>query len=217
MSRIVVFGGGGKAGSAIVAEAAGREHNVVAVVRDPARYPDLGGTDVEVAAGDVTDREQVAALVKDADTVVTAVAPGAGDEMGTFFAAAAGALVSAVAETGGGRLIAIGLSAYLDAAPGIRVMDAPDIPAEFLGFAQAHAAALDVLREAPEAVEWSVIVPAMEFNPAGERTGSYRTGDTGLLADANGTSRISYRDFAIAVVDEAERGAHPRTHFAVAY
>ncbi|MEU1755182.1 NAD(P)H-binding protein [Micromonospora matsumotoense] len=217
MTKIVVFGAGGKAGRAIVAEAASRGHEVVAVVRDTARYADLAGSGVEVVAGDVTEQSQVAALVKGAGAVVNAVAPGAGDTMGTFFTAAASALVDAVAETGGGRLVAIGLSAYLDAAPGVRVMDTPGFPAQFQDFAKAHAAALDVLREAPATVEWSVVVPAMEFDPEGDRTGTYRTGDTGMLTDADGASRISYRDFAIAVLDEAERGAHPRTHFAVAY
>ncbi|MBM7075299.1 NAD(P)-dependent oxidoreductase [Micromonospora humida] len=217
MVRIVVFGAGGKAGRAVVAEAAGRGHEVVAVVRDTARYADLAGSGVAVVAGDVTDRSQVAALVKGAGAVVNAVAPGPGDAPGTFFTAAANALVDAIAGAGGGRLVAIGLSACLDAAPGVRVLDTPGFPAQFQDFARAHAAALDVLWQAPATVEWSVVVPAMEFDPQGERTGTYRAGDTGLLTDADGVSRISYRDFAIAVLDEAEQGAHPRTHFAVAY
>ncbi|MFY1681882.1 NAD(P)-dependent oxidoreductase [Micromonospora sp. WMMD730] len=217
MVRIVVFGAGGKAGRAVVAEAAGRGHEVVAVVRDPARYTDLAGSGVAVVAGDVTERSQVAALVKGAGAVVNAVAPGPGDAPGTFFTAAANALVDAIAGAGGGRLVAIGLSACLDAAPGVRVLDTPGFPAQFQDFARAHAAALDVLRAAPPTVEWSVVVPAMEFDPQGERTGTYRAGDTGVLTDADGVSRISYRDFAIAVLDEAEQGTHPRTHFAVAY
>ncbi|MFE7871334.1 NAD(P)-dependent oxidoreductase [Micromonospora humida] len=217
MARIVVFGAGGRAGRAVVAEAAGRGHEVVAVVRDPARYTDLAGSGVAVVAGDVTERSQVAALVKGAGAVVSAVAPGPGDDPRTLFTAAADSLVDAVAAAGVARLVAIGLAAYLDAAPGVRVMDTPGFPAPFQVFARAHAAALDVLREAPATVDWSVVVPATEFDPAGERTGTYRVGDTGLLTDADGVSRISYRDFAIAVLDEAEQGAHPRTHFAVAY
>ncbi|MFY1583830.1 NAD(P)-dependent oxidoreductase [Micromonospora sp. WMMD734] len=217
MTRIVVFGAGGRAGRAIVAEAAGRGHDVVAVVRDTARHADLTGRGVGLVAGDVTDRSQVAGLVGGAGAVVNAAAPGLGDDPGRFFTAAVGALVDAVAGTGGGRLVGIGLSAYLDVAPGVRVMDTPGFPAQFRGFAGAHAAALDVLRAAPATVEWSVVVPATEFDPQGERTGTYRAGDTRLLTDADGASRISYRDFAVAVVDEAEQGAHPRTHFAVAY
>ena len=38
MSRIVVFGAAGKAGSRVVAEAAARGHEVTAVARDGAAY-----------------------------------------------------------------------------------------------------------------------------------------------------------------------------------
>ncbi|MGQ4433313.1 NAD(P)H-binding protein [Streptomyces sp. SAS_260] len=40
MSRIVVLGAGGRAGRAVTAEALGPGHEVTAVVRDPARFPD---------------------------------------------------------------------------------------------------------------------------------------------------------------------------------
>jgi putative NADH-flavin reductase len=38
-----------------------------------------------------------------------------------------------------------------------------------------------------------------------------------LLLDENGESRISIEDFALALVDELERGKHPRSRIAVAY
>ncbi|HEX2312530.1 MAG TPA: NAD(P)H-binding protein, partial [Thermomonospora sp.] len=41
MGKIIVFGAGGRAGRAAVAEAVRRGHEVTAVVRDPARHPDL--------------------------------------------------------------------------------------------------------------------------------------------------------------------------------
>ncbi|MCM3887563.1 NAD(P)-dependent oxidoreductase [Frankia sp. R82] len=216
MSRIVVFGAGGKAGRAVVAEAARRGHEVVAAVRDVSRYPDLADGGVELAGADLNDQAQVTALVKDADAVVNATAPGATDEVGDFFRHGSSTLAAAAAATGS-RLVSIGLSAYLEVAPGVRAMDTPDFPAQFVDFAHAHAAGLAVLRSAPAELQWSVVVPAMVFDPEGERTGTYRSGDAGLLADAAGVSRISYADFAIAVLDEAEGGAHQGTHFAVAY
>ena len=48
MGEIVVFGAGGRAGRAAVAEARGRGHHVTAVVRDPAKYGDLGAEGVRV-------------------------------------------------------------------------------------------------------------------------------------------------------------------------
>ena len=41
MGKIVIFGAGGRAGRAAVAEAGRRGHRVTAVVRDPGKYADL--------------------------------------------------------------------------------------------------------------------------------------------------------------------------------
>ncbi|WP_206061929.1 hypothetical protein [Nonomuraea basaltis] len=51
----------------------------------------------------------------------------------------------------------------------------------------------------------------------GERTGVYRIGGDDLLADSEGRSVISAEDYAVAVADELESGAHPRRRITVAY
>jgi putative NADH-flavin reductase len=51
----------------------------------------------------------------------------------------------------------------------------------------------------------------------GERTGSYRDGGDVVVEDSEGNSYISGPDFAIAVVDEIENGAHRRERFTVGY
>ncbi|WP_406154627.1 NAD(P)H-binding protein [Streptomyces sp. NBC_00882] len=217
MSRIVVFGGGGKAGRLIAQEARQRGHEVVSVVRDPAKYGDLSADGTTVVGGDVTDGEQVAEIVAGADVVVNAIAPAGDTVPRDAFAGAADALVAGLTKNGTGRLLSIGLAATLDVAPGTRLMDTPEFPADYRPFADGHAAALEFLASADAAVDWVVLVPPLEFQPEGERTGSYRIGDTGLLTDADGNSRISYADFAIAVLDEAEQNRHHRATLAVAY
>src|ERR1700730_3425152 len=62
MSKIVIFGAGGRAGRQAVAEAHRRGHEVTAVVRDPSRHCGLADGGVRVAAGDVTDMARVHAL-----------------------------------------------------------------------------------------------------------------------------------------------------------
>ncbi len=50
--------------------------------------------------------------------------------------------------------------------------------------------------------------PSADFNAEGARTGSYQSGKDNLLVNSNGNSYISYADFAIAVLDEAENSQH---------
>ncbi len=51
----------------------------------------------------------------------------------------------------------------------------------------------------------------------GERTGKFRLGKDELLVGADGQSRISTEDFAIALVDELEQPKHSRERFTVGY
>lgn len=57
----------------------------------------------------------------------------------------------------------------------------------------------------------------MEAGGAGARTGKYRTGTDRLVTDAQGESRISVEDYAIAMIDELEQPQHIRQRFTVAY
>ena len=65
-------------------------------------------------------------------------------------------------------------------------------------------------------IAWTYFSPAMTIE-AGERTGKYRVGGNAQIKDAAGVSRISYEDYAAALVDELESGAHIRAHFTAAY
>ncbi|HHW05959.1 MAG TPA: NAD(P)-dependent oxidoreductase, partial [Clostridia bacterium] len=51
----------------------------------------------------------------------------------------------------------------------------------------------------------------------GERTGQYRLGREELVRDAQGQSRISAEDFAVALLDEVENPRHHRQRFTVGY
>lgn len=205
MSRIVIFGAGGRAGRHAVREAQARGHEVTAVVRDPSRYATMAGERVTVAAGDVTDRAGVAALADGHDAAIGAVYDAAADPEGFYVAAA-----EALSRADVGRLLVVTLSTLLEVAPGVRMFDAPEFPAEYRPFCLGHAAGVDVLRAAPPPVDWLAISPAGDFQHGGVRTGRYRT--SGLDMD----SRISYADFAIVLLDEVETPKHHRTHVAVA-
>ena len=55
------------------------------------------------------------------------------------------------------------------------------------------------------------------FFAPGERTGKFRLGKDELVVAADGQSRISTEDFAIALVDELEQPKHSRQRFTVGY
>lgn len=57
---------------------------------------------------------------------------------------------------------------------------------------------------------------AAGFAP-GERTGKFRLGRDQLLVGADGKSRISMEDYAIAFVDELESPRHARARFTAGY
>ncbi|GAA3217009.1 NAD(P)-dependent oxidoreductase [Actinocorallia longicatena] len=200
MAKIIVFGAGGRAGRAIVAEAVGRGHEVTAVVRDPGKAEGVGG---EVVAGDVTDAPVVAGLVGGQDVVVHAAAD-LGVPAGEFFPAAARALTAGL---GGARLVAIGLASVLETADGTMLMDTPGYPNEYRAFYLGHAAGTEVLKES--GADWVVISPSGDFDHTGESGGTYRR------AAADAEARITYPDFAVAVLDEIEKPGVRAEHFGV--
>ena len=213
MTRIVVFGAGGRAGRAVLAEAATRGWTATAVVRDPARHSDLrtdgdSGGRVEVQAGDVTDADAVATQAAGHDAAVHAAAsltvPAA-----EFFPAAATALLGGLAAAGVPRLVAVGLASQLPDVTGTPLIDTPGYPSEYREFMLGHGAGLEVFRTAHTVVDWLVVAPAGDFDHGGPRTGRYR------VVPGDAASRISYTDLAIAVADEIERPRHHRLQLGV--
>ena len=216
MSRIIVFGAGGRAGRRVVAEAMSRGYRVTAVVRDPGQHQDLSAAGVSLVAGDVTAVDDVADLAAGHDAAVNAAAR-LDVPSEQFFAAAARALVGGLARAGVGRLVAIGVGTTLETAPGVAVHDAPDFPAEYRAFSVGHAAQLEVLRAAETGIDWVVLVPPPTvLDHEAERTGRYRIGGAQVLPASDDAALFSYADLAVALVDELEDPKHHRELVAVA-
>jgi uncharacterized protein len=210
MGRILIFGAGGRAGRQAVAEARRRGHQVTAVVRDPSRYSGLT-KGVRVAAGDVTNVADVAALAAEHDAAINAAAVyGAGTDPDAFFTSAAHALVKGLRQARVDRLVAVGLSALLPGPDGTRLLDTPGFPAEFRSFCLAHAAGLEVLHVEGGTLDWVYVSPAGDFDHEGERSGHYD-----IREHADTAARISYADFALILLDEAETPRRHRSHLAV--
>ncbi len=97
------------------------------------------------------------------------------------------------------------------------MIDSPDFQDEWKAEASSHARVLEALQAAPEPLRWFYVSPAALFGAWTDfpDTGTYRTGGDQLVADDEGTSKITGADFAQAYVDEIEQSRHPRQRFTV--
>ncbi len=208
--KITLFGASGMIGAPILEELSARGHAVSAVVRDTSRVAALAG--VTAIQADIFNDASVAAAVSGSDVVVSAYGPGPASAH--LLVDAFQSLLKGLATAGVTRLIAVGGAGSLEVAPGLLLIDAPFFPAAWKEIAQAHSDALEVLKASD--IDWTSVSPAAMIQP-GERTGTFRLGKDQLLTDANGESKISTADFAIAVADEVERNSHVRQRFTVSY
>ncbi len=151
------------------------------------------------------DQDGLAALLKGHDAVISSV---------HFTASDPRKLIEAVRDSGVRRYLVVGGAGSLDAAPGLKVIDAPNFPPEYKPEAAAGGVFLDLLRDERE-LDWTFLSPSAMFVP-GERTGIFRLGTDQLLVNEQGSS-ISIEDYAVALVDELETPAHSRQRFTAGY
>ena len=160
---------------------------------------DIDDSDFEAVAGDATDSDDVARLIRNHDAIASALRPS--DNVNVIVEMAE-AVIEALRRTDVNRLVWTGGAGGLNVDPEVRLIETDGFPAEVAPLAQAHIEALDVIREAND-IEWSYIAPPVMIEP-GKRTGEYRTAEGKLVTAENDKSHISMEDFAVAFVDELE-------------
>lgn len=202
--KIVLVGASGRGGSCILRELVARRHNVTAVARDIDKL--VASAEVAVRQADASNGPAMIEIFRGSDAVITAV-PFRSTDMRT--------LLQSAKTAGVPRLLVMGGAASLQLEDGTKLIDSPDFPPEYGPEARAAMAFLDDLKAEKE-IDWIFLSPAALIEH-GDRTGRFRIGGDRLLTDANGASRITFEDYAIAMVDELERHAHFRQRFSVAY
>lgn len=207
--KVVLFGATGMIGSRVLKELVSRRHEVTAVVRDTSRVPNEPG--VKAVKGDALNAADVAEVVKGSDAVVSSYSPGANTAL---IVDATRSLIAGLKQAGVRRFIEVGGAGSLLVAPNLRLIDAPNFPAEYKEIALAHADALEVLRNSD--LNWTYFSPAAFIQP-GDRTGKFRLAEDTLVADDKGKSSISAEDYAIALVDELESPKFIRKRFTIGY
>ena len=207
--KVALYGATGKSGSRILKELVSRGHQVIAIARNPSKGHE---GDVPVRQDDLSDPQKIAVAVEGADVVVSAYAPPQNEP--DAIVGVTRRQVAALARGGKTRLVVVGGAGGLNVAPGVSLVDSGYLPEAYLPIAKAHVKALDVLKASD--TDWTYLAPAAYFEP-GPRTGKFRLGTDELIANEQQESRISMEDYAIAMVDELEKGAHRRQRVSVGY
>lgn len=198
--KIAVVAANGREGQLVVKEAVERGHDVTAIVRG-----DNKTVAKNVVVKDLFD--PTAADLAGFDVVVDAFGAWTPETLSQH-SSSLKHLCNILSGTDT-RLIVVGGagSLYVNPEHTMQVKNLPTFPDEFKPLAEAQGKALEELRERSD-VKWTFISPASDFQADGERVGSYELAGEEFTANAEGQSYISYADYAIAVVDEAEQAAH---------
>jgi len=211
--NIALIGATGFIGSAVLHEALARGHRVTALVTRPEKVQPHER--VTALAADVMDVQKLTSQLAGFDAVISSFSGHAQADVFDYFVAGTRNIITAAKEARAPRLLVVGGAGSLEVAPGVQLIDTPDFPAQYKAAAEGARTALGLLRK-ESSLNWTLMSPSAMIAP-GERTGIFRTSDDQLLIGADGSSRISVQDFALALIDELETPAHERARFTVGY
>lgn len=198
--KIAVLAANGKVGSLIVKEAVERGNDVTAIAREENKTVAKKFLKKDIL--DLTEND-----LKDYDVVITAFGAWTEDTLPLHKTTLEH--LSDVLANKNTRLLVVGGagSLYMDDTLTTQLYQTPDFPAVYLPVAINMAKGLEVLRKRND-VKWTYVSPAAEFEYDWERKGEYQLAGEVFTVNAKGESKISYADYAIAMVDEAEKGNH---------
>ena len=198
--KIAVLAANGKVGSLIVKEAVDRGNDVTAIARDENKTVAKKFLKKDIL--DLTEND-----LKDFDVVITAFGAWTEDTLPLHKTTLEH--LSNILANKNTRLLVVGGagSLYTDDSLKTQLFETSDFPTDYMSVATNMAKGLEVLRKRND-VKWTYISPAGDFDFEAERKGDYQLAGEVFTVNAKGESKISYADYAIAMVDEAEKGNH---------
>ena len=198
--KIAVLAANGKLGSLIVKEAVERGNDVTAIAREENRT--VAKNFIKRDILDLTEND-----LKDFDVVITAFGAWTEDTL-PLHKTTLEHLSNILANKNTHLLVVGGAgSLYTDDSLKTQLFETSNFPADYMPVATNMAKGLEVLRKRND-VKWTYISPAGDFDFEAERKGDYQLAGEVFTVNAKGESKISYADYAIAMVDEAEKGNH---------
>lgn len=200
--KMMIIGANGRLGSILCREACDRGHEVTAVV--------LCGEVRENRVRQIIEKDLFSLTREDVlpyDVVIFSY--------GTSLKAdpvsnrrAAEHLISICSKTSVTLLYVGGSgSLYTDETHETRVYETDEHPEFLREISEEMTRGLEAF-ERSKHLRWCYLCPSIEFDSEGLRTGNVQIGKDEVLYGRSGKSRISYADFAVVVLDEAENGTH---------
>ena len=198
--KIAVLAANGKVGSLIVKEAVDRGNDVTAIARDENKTVAKKFLKKDIL--DLTEND-----LKNFDVVITAFGAWTEDTLPLHKTTLEH--LSNILANKNTRLLVVGGagSLYTDDSLKTQLFETSDFPTDYMSVATNMAKGLEVLRKRND-VKWTYISPAGDFDFEAERKGEYQLAGEVFTVNAKGKSEISYADYTIAMVDEAEKGNH---------
>ena len=194
--QVAVLAASGKAGSLIVSEAVSRGAKVSAFVRNAKKANFT--SDVRVVQKDIFDLE-----VKDLegfDIIIDAF----GEWKDLHLHKKHIEHLAKILKGSKAKFLVVGGagSLYIDESRSMRLYDTKDFPDEYRALSKAQGEALDFLRNVDD-VNWVFVSPAAIFVYEGEKSGKYKIIGEIFEVNDKGESKVSYKDYASAMLDIA--------------
>lgn len=198
--KIAVIGANGKEGKLIVKESLDKGLDVTGIIRSENKS--LANKIINKDVFNLTSDD-----LKEFDVIVDAFGAWTPDTLEQYTTHLQH--LSNIINKNKSRLVVVGGagSLYINKEHTKQLKEEPYFPEIYKPVANSASMALDYLRTRDD-IKWTYISPASEFIADGERTGKYILAGEEFKVNEKGESKISYADYAIALVDELINGNH---------
>jgi len=206
---ILVLGANGLAGTLLVSEALNKGYQVKAGIRNVKRKDLKVDARAQLIEVDATDYDSVKKAVLGCDIVINATrAPYDTDP--EYLVQMNKIIIRALESGGVKRLIIIGGAGSLQTMDGEPFVENDGFPEDLykLGLAQYHLRKFYEGEQPP--VDWLYLIPPPNFIEKGERTGEFQFLKTELKAPESSLYKISYADYAVALIHEVGEYSYSR-------